>query len=137
MECNAGMAAMELKRKQVMVVDDEDFMFRFLDTSLSPYYHLCYASSGKEALQLALETQPDLVLMDVCMPGLDGLDTCRLLKNAPETCHIPILMMSGLDTMQDEMSALDAGADAFVSKPLHVPQVQLLIDDLLLGFSHK
>ena len=70
----------QIRRKQVMVVDDEDFMLRYLDSSLSPYYQLYYAKSGTEALQLVLETKPDLVLMDICMPGLDGLDTCRLLN---------------------------------------------------------
>ncbi|WP_419570138.1 response regulator [Rheinheimera sp.] len=127
----------QIRRKQVMVVDDEDFMLRYLDSNLSPYYQLYYAKSGTEALQLVLETKPDLVLMDICMPGLDGLDTCRLLKNAPETCHIPVLMMSGMDRMQDEVHALDAGADAFVSKPLHVQQVHSLIDDLLFSYVHK
>lgn len=73
------MQTMELKQK-VMIVDDEDFMYRLLELALSPFYQLSYAKSGVEALQLVLQQQPDLVMMDICMPGLDGLDTCRLLK---------------------------------------------------------
>jgi two-component system alkaline phosphatase synthesis response regulator PhoP len=128
---------MELKQKQLMIVDDEDFMLRLLELSLSPFYQISHARSGVEALQLVLQQQPDLVMMDICMPGLDGLDTCRLLKNAPETCHIPILMMSGLESPRDEVTALDAGADAFVSKPLNVTHLQLLVDELLCTTAHK
>jgi CheY-like chemotaxis protein len=102
-----------------------------------PFYQVSYARSGVEALQLVLQQQPDLVMMDICMPGLDGLDTCRLLKNAPETGHIPILMMSGLDTPRDEVTALDAGADAFVSKPISARHIQMLVDDLLCSHLHK
>lgn len=131
------MQTMELKQKKVMIVDDEDFMFRLLELALSPFYQVSYAKSGVEALQLVLQQQPDLVMMDICMPGLDGLDTCRLLKNAPETGHIPILMMSGLDTPRDEVTALDAGADAFVSKPISTKHIQMLVDDLLCGHLHK
>ena len=131
------MQAMELKPKKVMIVDDEDFMFRLLELALSPFFFFFYAKSGVEALQLVLQQQPDLVMMDICMPGLDGLDTCRLLKNAPETGHIPILMMSGMDTPRDEITAMDAGADAFVTKPISARHIQMLVDDLLCSHSHK
>lgn len=128
---------MEFRRKKVMIVDDEEFMFRLLELALAPFYHLSHAKSGVEALQMVFHQQPDLVMLDICMPGLDGLDTCRLLKNAPETGHIPILMMSGLDTPKDEITALDAGADAFISKPVTAKQVQLLVDDLLCSAVNK
>ncbi len=77
------MQTMELKQKKVMIVDDEDFMFRLLELALSPFYQVSYAKSGVEALQLVLQQQPDLVMMDICMPGLDGLDTLPPVKKRP------------------------------------------------------
>lgn len=108
------------KRPKVLVVDDEFFNFEMLKSSLESHFEISYADSGASCLTSAIADLPDVILLDVCMPGLDGYDTCRLLKNTPETGHIPIVMVSGLETEQEQQAGFDAGCDAYVIKPFSV-----------------
>jgi two-component system cell cycle response regulator len=75
------------------------------------------AEDGEQALEVARHEQPDLILLDVLMPGIDGFETCRRLKEARETQHIPVVMLTALDDRTDRLRGLDAGADDFLSKP--------------------
>ncbi len=68
----------------------------------------------------AIANPPNAILLDVCMPGLDGYDTCRLLKNTPETENIPVVMVSGLESELEQKAGFDAGCDAYVVKPFSV-----------------
>jgi two-component system cell cycle response regulator len=81
-------------------------------------YDVLQASGGYEALRLAREEQPDLVLLDVMMPDLDGVSVCEMLKNDPGTCHIPVVMVTAHSDDTSKFNALRAGADEFLSKPL-------------------
>ena len=107
----------------VLVVDDEYFNFEMLTTALSSSFELSYADSGETCLSSAIASPPDAILLDVCMPGLDGYDTCRLLKNTPETKDIPIVMLSGLESEQEQQAGFDAGCDAYVVKPFSMQQL--------------
>jgi putative two-component system response regulator len=107
----------------VLVVDDEYFNFEMLTTALSSNFELSYANSGKSCLSSAIANPPDAILLDVCMPGLDGYDTCRLLKNTPETKDIPIVMLSGLESEQEQQAGFEAGCDAYVVKPFSIQQL--------------
>jgi putative two-component system response regulator len=107
----------------VLVVDDEYFNFEMLTTALSSNFELSYADSGKSCLSSAIANPPDAILLDVCMPGLDGYDTCRLLKNTPETKDIPIVMLSGLESEQEQKAGFEAGCDAYVVKPFSMQQL--------------
>ena len=107
----------------VLVVDDEYFNFEMLTTALSSNFELSYADSGKSCLSSAIANPPDAILLDVCMPGLDGYDTCRLLKNTPETKDIPIVMLSGLESEQEQQAGFEAGCDAYVVKPFSMQQL--------------
>ena len=71
----------------------------------------------------AIASPPEAIFLDVCMPGLDGYDTCRLLKNTPETKDIPIVMLSGLESEQEQQAGFDAGCDAYVVKPFSMQQL--------------
>ncbi len=104
----------------ILVVDDEYFNFEMLKASLGSEFSLSYASSGTSCLTSAIAEPPDAILLDVCMPGLDGYDTCRLLKNTPETEHIPVVMVSGLETELEQKAGFDAGCDAYIVKPFSV-----------------
>ena len=108
------------KARQLLVVDDEYFNFEMLKASLSNSFDLSYADSGQSCLTSAIASPPDVILLDVCMPGLDGYDTCRLLKNTPETEQIPVVMVSGLETELEQKAGFDAGCDAYVVKPFSV-----------------
>ena len=107
----------ELNKRSLLVVDDEYFNYEILKASLASKFNMDYADSGQSCLASAIAKPPDIILLDVCMPGLDGYDTCRMLKHTPETKNIPIVMVSGLETELEKQTGFDAGCDAYVVKP--------------------
>ncbi|MBX3478666.1 MAG: PleD family two-component system response regulator [Brevundimonas sp.] len=109
---------------RVLVVDDVEPNVRLLEAKLTlEYYDVVTASDGPSALTRAAADQPDIVLLDVMMPGMDGFETCKRLKADPATRHIPVVLVTALDGRDDRIRGLEAGADDFVTKP---------IDDLIL-----
>ncbi len=109
---------------RVLIVDDVATNVRLLEAKLQhEYYTVISATSGEEAIVRAVEENPDVILLDVMMPGLDGFETCRRLKEDPKTHHIPVVMVTALDQKSDRIRGLSVGADDFLSKP---------IDDTLL-----
>lgn len=104
---------------RVMVVDDVEANVRLLEAKLTiEYFEVVSCHDGQTALTLAAETQPDLILLDVMMPGMDGFETCRRLKAQAETRHIPVVLVTALDGREDKIRGLEAGADDFITKPL-------------------
>lgn len=104
---------------RVLVVDDLEPNVKLLEAKLrAEYFDVLTAFSGKEAVELAKTDQPDIILLDVMMPGMDGFEACRLIKEAPETAHIPIVMVTALDQQADRVAGLSAGADDFLTKPV-------------------
>lgn len=104
---------------RILVVDDLECNVKVLSVKLeAEYYQVLRAMSGPEAILLARSEQPDLILLDVMMPGMDGFETCRQLKNDPITQHIPVVMVTALDQQVDRVDGLQAGADDFLSKPI-------------------
>jgi two-component system cell cycle response regulator len=104
---------------RVMVVDDVEANVRLLEAKLTiEYFDVVCCQDGRTALSLAVETQPDLILLDVMMPGMDGFETCRRLKAQAETRHIPVVLVTALDGREDKIRGLEAGADDFITKPL-------------------
>ncbi len=105
---------------RILVVDDIAINVRLLEAKLQvEYYDVIAAGDGASALTLAKERAPDLVLLDVMMPGLDGFEVCRRLKADPETAHIPVVMVTALDDAADRVRGLEAGADDFLTKPIN------------------
>ncbi len=104
---------------RVLVVDDLEPNVKLLEAKLrAEYFDVIGAYSGEEAVRLANEEPPDIVLLDVMMPGMDGFEVCRQLKATPETMHVPIVMVTALDQQADRVAGLEAGADDFLSKPV-------------------
>jgi len=104
---------------RVLVVDDLEPNVKLLEAKLSAeYFDVVGALNGEEALRVAREEQPDIVLLDVMMPGMDGYEVCRRLKADPDTSHIPVVMVTALDQQQDRIAGLEAGADDFLTKPV-------------------
>jgi two-component system, cell cycle response regulator len=103
---------------RVLIVDDNPMNRKLLDAQLTAeYFTVIAASNGQQALDACARGSCDVVLLDVMMPGMDGLEVCRRLKGDPQTCHIPIVIISALDQPADRLRGLEAGADDFLTKP--------------------
>lgn len=104
---------------RVLVVDDIPANLRLLEAKLrAEYFEVALAASGPEALALAAAWSPDIVLLDVMMPGMDGYEACRRLKAQEATAHIPVVMVTALTDQAERVRGLEAGADDFISKPV-------------------
>ncbi|MGJ3230340.1 MAG: PleD family two-component system response regulator [Oceanicaulis sp.] len=104
---------------RILVVDDIETNRRLLEARLSAeYFEVLQAADGEACLKVAASDAPDLILLDVMMPGLDGFETCRRLKADPALRHIPVVMVTALDQRQDRIRGLEAGADEFLTKPV-------------------
>lgn len=109
---------------RILVVDDVEPNVRLLEAKLTlEYYEVLTATDGATALEIASAERPDIILLDVMMPGMDGFETCRRLKADPVTRHIPVVLVTALDGREDKIKGLGVGADDFVTKP---------IDDVIL-----
>jgi two-component system cell cycle response regulator len=105
---------------RVLVVDDILPNVKLLEAKLSSeYYEVLTATSGPEALEKVRTESPDIVLLDVMMPGMDGFEVCEIIKSDPELAHIPVVMVTALTDAADRVRGLEAGADDFLSKPLN------------------
>ena len=102
---------------RLLIVDDHPTNIFCLKELLEDDYQLTTAMSGEEALALAPVCRPDLVLLDVMMPGIDGYETCRRLRALPELHHTKILMVSARAMLQERMQGYEAGADDYIVKP--------------------
>jgi two-component system cell cycle response regulator len=104
---------------RILVVDDIEANIRLLKAKLEvEYYEVVTASSGAQGLEMALIEQPDIILLDVMMPEMDGFEVCRRLKANPITQHIPVVLVTALDGRRDRLTGLEAGADDFLTKPI-------------------
>ena len=104
---------------RVLVVDDVLANVKLLEAKLTAeYFGVLTARDGKEALGIVERAHPDIVLLDVMMPGMDGFEVCRRIKQNPMTHHIPVIMVTALDSPADRVQGLEAGADDFLTKPV-------------------
>ena len=104
---------------RVLVVDDILANVKLLEARLTAeYFEVVSAYSGAEALGKMEACDPDIILLDVMMPGMDGFEVCRKIKSNPRTAHIPVVMVTALDQPSDRVAGLDAGADDFLTKPV-------------------
>ncbi len=105
---------------RVLIVDDIEANVKLLEAKLSSeYFDVLSASSGDAALRIADAETPDVILLDVMMPRMDGLEVCRRLKANPRTADVPVVMVTALSDTADRLSSLEAGADEFLTKPVN------------------
>jgi putative two-component system response regulator len=106
------------ERNTILIVDDEAAGRETLESILEPEgYYLVLAENGYQAIEQAKAVQPDVILLDVMMPGMNGFEVCRRIRNEKELAEVPILFLTALDDRQSLLNGLEAGADDFISKP--------------------
>ncbi len=109
-----------MDRPTILIVDDNEFAREVLRGVMSDLHaHLRCAASGAEALAMAEECIPDLILLDVMMPSMDGFEVCRRVRANPRLADVPVVMATALEDVDSKLKALEAGADDFVSKPIN------------------
>ena len=123
---------MDEKKHTILIVDDEELNVRFLATFLQRKgYEIEVASTGVEALQQIARIKPDVVLLDAMMPEMDGFEVCRQLRKNPETHLLPVIMVTALHSIEDEVRALEAGSDDFLPKPINNLELMARLRSLL------
>jgi pilus assembly protein CpaE len=117
---------------QILVVDDSSLIRKLVETVLSQAgYQVHTASSGPDALRQVMDTQLNLVILDVTMPEMDGYEVCRRLRQNPHTAHLPIMMLTSLDSLENKLKGFEAGADDYMIKPFQGAELCARIEALL------
>ncbi|MGB3292858.1 MAG: response regulator [Phormidesmis sp.] len=117
---------MQSKTEQqvVLIVDDSPTNVEILSDCLNqPDFQIVFAPNGERALEQAIHQRPELILLDVIMPGIDGFETCRRLKENPDTCNIPVIFMTALSDAENKVKGLSLGAIDYVTKPFQYEEV--------------
>lgn len=117
---------------RILVVDDIPANVKLLEARLlAEYFEVLTAHDGMTALSICDQTQVDLILLDIMMPGIDGFEVCERLKQNPRTAHIPVVMVTALDQPADRVRGLKAGADDFLTKPVNDLQLMTRVKSLI------
>jgi sigma-B regulation protein RsbU (phosphoserine phosphatase) len=116
---------------RVLLVDDAKVNLDILVEGLKSDHKLSLALNGEMALQVAARTSPDLVLLDIVMPGMDGYEVCRRLRQMPETAEVPIMFLSSLEEVQNKTRGFEAGANDYLTKPFEMLEVKARVRSLL------
>lgn len=119
------------KNYTILIVDDNEELLALLRDLFTPLCHVLLASTGEEALQLAIDSQPDIILSDVMMPKMSGMELCSRIKNSFELYHIPVVLLTALDSEQDRLDGLTLRADDYITKPFNAKQLIVRCNNLV------
>jgi DNA-binding response OmpR family regulator len=120
------------KAKRILLIDDHQTVFKLLEAIVRiKGYKLLYADCGQQGIVMAREEQPDLILLDVMMPDLDGFKVCQYLKDNEETKQIPIMFLTARGAEDDLATGRQAGADGFMTKPFQTMDVLNQVEKML------
>jgi YesN/AraC family two-component response regulator len=115
----------------ILIVEDVSDVREFIRQSLGNLYQVIEAENGKEGLAKALEEEPDLIISDVMMPLMSGLEMTRQLKTDMKTCHIPIILLTAKAALEHKLEGLEEGADSYIPKPFNSQHLQVRVKKLL------
>jgi CheY-like chemotaxis protein len=119
-------------KNTILVADDESIILRVLKYNLeNSGYNVLIATNGKEALELAFKEHPDLIILDILMPKVNGYEVCSILKSDPKTRSIPIIMLTAMGEDIDGKKGLDSGADVYETKPFSPKSLLLKVKEFL------
>lgn len=130
-EADAPIEEVQVHDKTVMVVDDDPGIVNYLKMLLSPQYNVKSALNATAALEMVRSDMPDLIVSDVAMPGMDGYQFCKTIKDDSSLCHIPVILVTAKTTVAQQVEGLQQGADAYVTKPFDPEYLTALIDSQL------
>ncbi len=116
-----------MAHQKILIADDSQPVVDMLCAVLGEDHEVVVAYGGAEAIEMAIDLQPDLILLDVVMPGIDGFEVCRRLRAEERTQRIPIVFITGLNAVEDEQRGLELGAIDFISKPIQAAIVRLRV----------
>lgn len=119
-------------RQKILIVDDElDTLIPLKMALEAENYQVVEASSGMKAIEKTRSDHPDIVLLDLMMPGMDGIEVCKVLKGDSFTAHIPIIMLTAKGEIEDKIEGIDTGADDYVTKPFDLGELKARVKMIL------
>lgn len=121
----------------ILVVDDDSFMHEIIADALGDSYQIIHVENGQDALTKAQSEPPDLVILDVEMPGMDGYETCRKLKEIDATAKIPVIFVSAHDQIESRLKGYEAGGEDYVIKPFSPQELDAKVEHLLKTISER
>ncbi len=128
------------KRKEILIVEDEKEIQFFLTELLKEKYKIIIANNGLEALKKIESKIPDIIITDIMMPEMDGIEFCKKIKNNNKTFHIPLIMLTAKSSISHQIEGLESGANAYIPKPFHpdhiLVRVQKLLEEREFMFKH-
>jgi phosphoserine phosphatase RsbU/P len=122
---------LDFSDRRILLVDDVKANIDVLVQALRDDYKLSVATNGEDALRSAAKNPPDLVLLDIMMPGMDGYEVCRRLRAAPHTEEIPVMFLSALDEVTDKTSGFEVGGNDYLTKPFEIVEVKARVRSLI------
>ena len=118
-------------RPMILVVEDNDDIREYIASSFSSNYRIITAINGKEGLEQALNQIPDIIISDIMMPEMDGIELCKLVKEDIRTSHIPVILLTAKDSIQDKEEGYESGADSYLTKPFSAKLLNSRVHNLL------
>ena len=118
-------------KPQVLIVEDHKEIRDYIADSLNESFLICTASNGNEGLKIAIEQIPDLIITDVVMKEMDGIELCKQIKTDEKTSHIPVIILTGKTSIEDKIKGIETGADAYLTKPFNVKELHLRVQKLI------
>ena len=116
---------------RILIVEDNREVAFYIGSLLAPYYEVHYANDGEQGVEKARELVPDIIMTDVMMPHMDGMELCRRIRHDELTCHIPVIVVTAKVTEKDRLEGLHAGATAYLNKPFNAEELLAVVGNLL------
>lgn len=121
----------EAGKTMILIVEDDIDILNYLEDELSDSYQIIKANNGHDGWKQAFDKVPDLIVSDIMMPGIDGLELCKKLKTSIETSHIPVILLTAKTSLEHEIEGLETGADDYIHKPFHPRLLKLKVDKII------
>lgn len=121
------------KRSSILVIEDNKEIRDYIIRSFKSDYKVFEADNGKDGLDLALKNMPDMIISDIMMPEMDGIELCRVVKDDMRTSHIPVILLTAKDSLHDKEIGYEIGADSYITKPFSAKLLKLRVRNLLEG----